>query len=223
LGSHEQRPSRLSVVWFAHRTTAVSPPKPSIHKPAYIINFPITIFIRLGKSVPPNQPNCARFGRSMREIISDPNSTDDNFATKLGQTLDSVRLYDCPSSEIRNFNTFVTLGCENKDIDVFEVCDGRDIDVHQSCPFVQSRIAISLGPARATYHWSVENKTIVHDEVFCAYSTPQNILSQDDCLNSSSHPKLFNSRYKHTWSVRCYKFQLGLINTREVSRHRVHA
>ena len=62
------------------------------------------------------------------------------------------------------------------------------------------------------------NPNIQVEEVHpdCIYLLPRSRLSEDDCINSSSHPQLFTSRYQQPWSIRFYKFQLGLINTREV-------
>ena len=71
-------------------------------------------------------------------------------------------------------------------------------------------------------HWnSDKNQTNILDDdehEACIYSMPCNVLSQDDCVNSKSHPRLFASRYPQSWCVRCYKFQVGLINAREASR-----
>ena len=75
-----------------------------------------------------------------------------------------------------------------------------------------------------TSHSSLSEKTLyfkesdLENEDVSKHSNllPHNSLSQDDCLNSTSHPKLFASQYQQAWSVSCYKFQLGLINTREI-------
>jgi hypothetical protein len=60
----------------------------------------------------------------------------------------------------------------------------------------------------SSFGLNFENRTDIHNSR----------QSQDDSLNSANHPKLFNSRFQQPWSVRFYKFQLGLINTREVLR-----
>jgi hypothetical protein len=84
--------------------------------------------------------------------------------------------------------------------------------------------AFARGRTVGLSHSSLSEKTLyfkesdIKNEDVSKHSNllPHKSLAQDDCLNSTSHPKLFASQYQQAWSVSCYKFQLGLINTREV-------
>ncbi len=75
----------------------------------------------------------------------------------------------------------------------------------------------------STYHPCLDDQIDLEDiqknhvDTVLMYSLPRHSLSQDDCLNSASHPKLFTSRFlQQSWCIRSYKFQLGLINSLEV-------
>ena len=92
-------------------------------------------------------------------------------------------------------------------------------DASKPTVFEQSHEMVS-SVSSMMYPLYFDNETDFEDAEFdatCLFLLPRGSRSQDDCLNSASHPKLFTSQYQQQWSVRAYKFQLGLINTREVS------
>jgi hypothetical protein len=69
-----------------------------------------------------------------------------------------------------------------------------------------------------------ELEVLQDDDVHSSYTDIHlfSNLSQDDCINSASHPKLFTSRYRQSFCVRYYKFQLGLMANLEVAGPMVH-
>jgi hypothetical protein len=102
----------------------------------------------------------------------------------------------------------------------FDQNEKRDIEAHISSSRFQSRMEEVSSLSAFTYRPGLDNlndlEDIKVDTVFM-YSLPRHSLSQDDCLNSASHPMLFTSRFlQQAWYIRAYKFQLGLINSREV-------
>ena len=121
---------------------------------------------------------------------------------------------------LRNYNTsFVKYLDKNENIDYLHANQSLDSDASKPTAFEQSYKMDSSVSSMSLYHLYFDNETDFEDaevDAVCLYSIPRN-RSQDDCLNSASHPKLFTSQYQQQWSVRAHKFQLGLIITREVS------
>ncbi len=81
-------------------------------------------------------------------------------------------------------------------------------------------MGLSFSSVTPLYHLYHDYEVCIQDnevDRFFMNFPSRNKLSQDDCLNSANRPKLFSSRYQQPWSVRSYKFQLGLISTREAS------
>ncbi len=95
---------------------------------------------------------------------------------------------------------------------IFGMNHERDIDTDETFASARSQIVVFPGSCKSTNHSISENESNLKNDLL-----RRNRLSQDDCLNSASHPKLFCSQHQQPWSVRIYKFQLGLLNTCEFS------
>ena len=113
-------------------------------------------------------------------------------------------------------SSVVTFQDKIRSIDFSDMIHKSNFNVYDSFLYAQPEIVVfsvlSL-PMYDRYNPNVQVEEVHPD---CIYLLPRSRLSEDDCINSSSHPQLFTSRYQQPWSIRFYKFQLGLINTREV-------
>ncbi len=117
-------------------------------------------------------------------------------------------------SNYRNalFDAFETFQDKIEDRNIFGMNQERDIDTDETFASARSQIVVFRGSCKSTNHSIFENESNLKNDLLCC-----NRLSQDDCLNSASHPKLFCSQHQQPWSVRIYKFQVGILNTCEFS------
>jgi hypothetical protein len=127
---------------------------------------------------------------------------------------ESNRSRDSLSINIYNKRT----GAGHKDRNRDEVWN-IDVEksVTKSTSFAKSEILIGSPSLMSIYAWYSNVDTDIQDEDARPARIYLRNLSQDDCLNSESHPKLFCSLHPQGWSVWSYKFHVGLINTREAS------
>jgi hypothetical protein len=87
-----------------------------------------------------------------------------------------------------------------------------DIDANES--FTLSRYMDFTILSMSMYHETAIQKEVPHE--YSIWSPLRNSLSQDDCLNSARYPNLFTSCYQQPWSIRYYKFQLGLTEIAQI-------
>ena len=118
-------------------------------------------------------------------------------------------------------NLVVNFFDESEDLEYFDTDNlkrkNNDIDANES--FTLSRYMDFSVLSMSMYHETEIQKEVRHE--YSIWSPPRISLSQDDCLNSASYPNLFTSCYQQPWSIRYYKFQLGLTNTREIAQIRL--
>ncbi len=162
----------------------------------------------------------------MLVIDSRPCQAEDGF-NENGREFSSAR-YDIDgkclpseSSQYHHFSSddalFTTFTDDIEDIDLIQL--NKDHENISTASAQCQDVEFSDSP-KSTHRWHLEDLEDFHnDRVYagCMHLLPRRSLSQDDCMNSASHPKLFKSGTQQAWSIRSYKFQLGLINTREVS------
>jgi hypothetical protein len=110
-------------------------------------------------------------------------------------------------------DSFFTFLDKIEDIDFLDMFERRNTDADESTNFLQSLNTDHLSVSSFSRHHKFFSQEVNAD---CRFLPPRSSQSQDDCLNSKIHPELFNLYYQQPWCIRYYKFQLGLINTREV-------
>jgi hypothetical protein len=155
-------------------------------------------------------------------------SADEDFFQS-GHVLNFVSLEDegpcLPSRSSRVYrasnhsSSVVTFQDKIRSIHFSDMIHKSNFDEYDSFLYAQPKIVDFSVLSRPMYDRYFDDGPNIQDEVLhpdCINMLPRSRLSEDDCLNSSSHPQLFTSRYQQPWSIRFYKFQLGLINTREV-------
>jgi hypothetical protein len=116
----------------------------------------------------------------------------------------------------------ITFIDDNDGIDFFHLNEKHDINAQISTASAQHQDEYFSSSSKSTPRLHIDNLEDIHNNrvhTGCMYLLHHKVSSQDDCVNSVSHPKLFKSRYQQAWNFRSHKFQLGLINTREQSGH----
>jgi hypothetical protein len=114
----------------------------------------------------------------------------------------------------------LTILYESEDVHSLDSREMQNIDSDQSPAFFQIQREYFSCSSKYMYQAYLDDDTDIQEtkvHSVCIFFLPFSSLSQDDCLNSARHPKLFSLLHpKQAWSVRYYKFQLGLLNTREL-------